>query len=169
MGKLECNLKQGLRTYMTLDACNEKFINVGFGILNEVWWGLFCGDGNERDTFVCWFKPDNLGPLNRSATRFFGTVSFPLSPFCFLLLLGGSRRRTKETQSAGEKLARHALNNRNNMAGELGPDFVGDPIKRVNKTQVKYISNLLLVFEEHQSLTFDFDIILLFIVFASNF
>lgn len=154
---------------MTLDTCNEKFIGVGFRILNEVWRGLFCWDSNERDTFVCWFKPDNLGPLNRSTTRFFGTVSFPLSPFCFLFFLGGSGRRTEETQSAGEELARHALNNRNNMTGELGSDFVGDPIKRINKTQVKYISNLLLVFEEHQPLTFDLDVILLFIIFASNF
>lgn len=80
---------------MTLNARNKKFISVGFRILNKVWWGLLCGDSDERDTFVCWFEPDNLGPLNRSTTRFFGTVTFPLSSFGFLLLLSGSRRRTE--------------------------------------------------------------------------
>lgn len=88
-------------TYVALNACNEQFVGVSVRILNEVWWGLLGGDGNEGHTLVRWLEPDDLGAFNR-ATRFITTVTLAFAPLRLLLLFGSSGRRTKQTQGARE-------------------------------------------------------------------
>lgn len=83
------------KTYMTLDASNEEFIGICFRILDEVRRGLFSGDGNERDTFISRFEPDDLRAFNGPTARFLGAITLSLASFGFLLFLGSGRRWSK--------------------------------------------------------------------------
>ena len=116
---------------MALDACHKELVGVGLGVLDEVGGCLLCRDSDERNTLVSWLEPDNLGTLNGTLLLLFTTVALTLSAFSLLLLLGSSRRRTQETEGSGEELARHTLNNSDDVPCELGLDFIGDPDSRL--------------------------------------
>lgn len=136
---------------MALDTSNEKLIGVCLRVLDEVCGCLFCGDGDERDAFVSWLEPDNLGAFDRSP-RFIPTVTFALATFSLLFLLGSGRRWAKQAKGAREELSGHAFNNRDNVASELGFDFIGN----------------FLVLEQHQTLAFNFNVVLLLVILATD-
>jgi len=136
---------------VAFDASNEKLVGVRIRVLNEISRCLFRGDGDERDTLISWLEPDDLGTLDRSP-GLITAVTFTFATFGLLFLLGCGRGRAEQAEGAREQLPRHALNNRDDVTSELGLDFVGN----------------FLVFEQHQTLAFNFYIVLLFIVLAAN-
>jgi hypothetical protein len=136
---------------VTLDASNEKLVSVCLRVLDKVCGCLFCGDGNERDTLISWLEPDDLGAFDRSP-RLITAVTFALTTFSLLFLLGSSRGWTKQTEGTREELPGHALNNCNDVASKLGLDFIGN----------------FLVLEQHQALTFNFNVVLLLVVLATS-
>ena len=79
---------------MALDASNKEFVGICIGVLDEVLGRLFCWDGDERDTLISWFEPNDLGAFNRSP-GFITAVTFTLATFSLLLFFGSGGRGTK--------------------------------------------------------------------------
>lgn len=78
-------------TYVTLDASDKEFVDIGLRVLNEIGRCLLSRDGYQRHTLIGGLEPDDLGTLDRSTTGFIATVTFTFSTLGFLLFLGGSR------------------------------------------------------------------------------
>lgn len=115
---------------MTFDTSDEELVGIRLRVLNEVWWGLLSRDSDEWDTLVGRLEPDNLGTLDRTS-GFITAIALSLPAFSLLLLLGGRRRRAQQPKGAREELPWHAFDNSDDMAGELGLDFVGHPNNKV--------------------------------------
>jgi hypothetical protein len=114
-------------TYMTFDTRNKELVSVGFGVLNKVGRCLFSRDGNKRNTLVGRLEPNNLGSFNGSTARLLSAITFPFTPFSFLLLLGSGRGGAKQAQGTGKELTRHTFNNGHYVSRKLRLDFVSDP------------------------------------------
>jgi hypothetical protein len=112
---------------VTLDTGNKQPVGIGLRILNEVCGSLFGGDSDQGHSLIRWLEPDDFGTFDRSTSRFVSTIALSLSTLSLLLFLGSCGGWAKEAKRSGEKLSRHALNNSNNVPGELRFDFVSDP------------------------------------------
>lgn len=111
---------------MTLDTSNEEFVDICVGVLDKVRRCLFGRNGNKRDSLVRGLEPNNFRAFNRSTSRFVTAVTFTFATLSFLLLLGGRRRRTKQSKSTREELARHTLDDGDDMSRKLRLDIIRD-------------------------------------------
>lgn len=142
-------------TYVTLDASDEEFVRILFGVLDEIRRRLFSGNGDEGNALVGGLEPHDLGTLDRT-TRFVSPITLPLTALSFLLLLSGCRRWAQKPKGSGEELAGHALDNCDDMSGKLGLHFVCNPAHIMSdkkKDDVEVEGQGLMLFEDEEYVT----------------
>ena len=149
------------------DAGNEETVRVAVGSVDKVVRSLLgrCEanissrtnggkrgrrtDSDERNALVGRSEPDNTRRLLRRMVPA-QIDSLPLPPLRILLLLRRRRRRPEDAEHPAEELSGSALDDRDDVAGELGLLVVVD----------------LLLLEKHETLAFDLDVVLLLVLFA---